>query len=296
MMNDNVKSIPPSRIAITGATGYIGSYLANFLQKRHYEIYKMGRHKDRASNIPFIQFELGKVNDYTALQGIDCLIHCAYDFSPIDYQMAKKINLDGSIDLFQNANRYGVNKIIYISTTSAFKNAISNYGRIKYELETQARQFNATIIRPGLVFNENPGGIVGALNRLVMKSSVVPIIGKGDQKFYPCHIEDLAFLLEYLFDHDIHDPIIAASEKVVTFKNIVTTLAQVHNKKCCLMPLPYEFIYLALKTAELLKIRTRMRSDSLKYMRYSNKNIDFSITRKSGIIFRPFDANTLLNC
>ena len=176
------------KVAITGASGYIGSYLVSFLQQRGHRIYEMGRKRCHTEPEFFIPFELGKENHYQKLQKIDVLVHCAYDFSPKTMEEIRSINVAGSIDLLQHAKNAGVSKIIYISSTSSFPEATSNYGRAKYEIELFAEKTGIEIIRPGLVFMKDPKGIIGALNNFVKKFPCIPMVGRGDQIFFPTHL------------------------------------------------------------------------------------------------------------
>lgn len=282
-------------IAITGSNGYIGSFLRNYLKAQGHTIYEMGRKAADSSN-HFIFFELGKSNDYSRLCDVDVLIHCAYDFSALDYQQIKNINYYGSLDLFEQAKKQGVKKIIYLSSTSAFAGAVSHYGRIKYEIELAVQAMGVISVRPGLVFNKQAGGIIRAIKKLVNKIKCIPIIGNGRQIFFPCHVEDLSALIAYLIEHEValqSQPIIAASEKTITFAELIKTLAHSQHKNVVLIPVPYAWIFFGLRLAELLKLRLGLRSDSLKYMKYYNKHPDFLSLHSTGIKFRPLTVETL---
>jgi nucleoside-diphosphate-sugar epimerase len=281
-------------VAITGASGYIGSHIAAVLKREGYGILAMGR-RPVAGTDGFIPFALGLQNDYAALEGMDMLIHCAYDFTCLGQAAIRRINGAGSATLFKEAKARGVKRIVFISSLSAFENALSDYGRVKFETEVAARAENGLIVRPGLVFGRDAGGIVGALYRLVQRLPCLPVVGKGDQPFYPCHIDDLCSLAMYLAAREMQEaaPINAACERTVTFREIVQTLADAHGKRVTLIPLPYMLIYAALKGAELLDLKTDLRSDSLKYMRRINPDVDFGFVRREGIAFREFTAGGL---
>lgn len=278
------------KIAIMGASGYIGAYLTRFLENKGHEVYAMGRKSAQKNTDKFIPFELGQSLDVTNLTGIEVLIHCAYDFSLTDYAAIRKINLEGSRELFEQAKKAGVKKIIYFSTTSAFETAQSFYGQIKFETEALARKYDAMIVRPGLVFSKNPGGIVGSINKIVQKSKLIPIIGSGNQEFYPCHLEDLSELIAFLLNISRHYelPIVAASEKAITFKELIQRMAAQFQKKPITVPVPYHFLFLGLKLAELFKLKLNLRSDSLKYLKHYNRHLDFKFIRDNKLHFRSF--------
>src|SRR5580704_8515888 len=94
------------KIAVTGATGYIGNHLVQWLTEKNHSVYSMGRKFFPGTN--FIKFQLGQNNDYRELENVDVLIHCAYDFEPRDYATIRAVNYQGSFDLFQNAIHAGV--------------------------------------------------------------------------------------------------------------------------------------------------------------------------------------------
>lgn len=277
-------------IAITGASGFIGSALVKKLKLSENKIVALGR--SEVSEVDQnIFFSLDSENSLLSLSGVDCLIHCAYDFKPTDFTTIKKINFDGSVRLFDIARRDGVKNIIFISTTSAFVGSISNYGKVKFLTEKHADKINATIVRPGLVFGENCGGIVGALKNFVKKFPFAPLIGKGDQLFYPCHIDDLINLIEFIIKEpqfNSQNPIIAASDKSVEFRQIIEKFAKEANKKIAMIQIPYWLIFSALKIAETIGVKIGFRSDSLKYMKRSNHQLNFDFSKKNQLNFREF--------
>jgi len=274
-------------IAITGSSGYIGSYLSRFLHEKKYQIYEMSR-KVQNSSVTQIPFTLGTINNYTPLKEIDVLIHCAYDFSHHDYLNSQKINLDGTIELFKAAREHGVKKIIYISSLSAFEKAKSNYGRIKYATEQHAKNYNAVIVRPGLVYDEHAKGIVGSINKVIKKSKIVPVLSLKEKMFYPCHLNDLSLFIEQLVKNDVEttSPFTAAAEQALSFAELIRNLASLQNRKVLLLPIPYSLVFGGLKAAELAKINIGFRSDSLKNIRFHPAHIAFDEGKKLGVTFR----------
>lgn len=283
-------------IAITGASGYIGSQFVSKLKSCGHHITALGRAKVSLADTN-INFTIG---EEISLNNIDVLIHCAHDFQPTNYDSNRKINFEGSVKLFEKARICGVKNIIFISTTSAFEGAISNYGRIKYETENYVRSLGGTVVRAGLVFGKNSngisGGIVGALNNFVKNFPFAPLVGEGKQIFYPCHLNDLSELISYLVTYSNLEPnlpIIAASEDSLTFKEIILTIAKKYNKKIITIPIPYFALFSGLFFAELLNLKMGLRSDSLRYMKQTNHNMDFNFIRNHQILFRPFTVDNL---
>jgi len=281
--------------AVTGAGGYLGTHIVNSMRSKGYTVYEMSRPKTTVIGDKYhLDFILGTAVNRDKLKNIDVLIHCAYDFTLRNKEDIQKINVDGSIRLLRAAKEAGVKKIIVISSVAAFEDAKSMYGKAKFAIEKEASNLDAFIIRPGLIFSKNPGGMIGSLRKMVSISRIIPIVGLGNQKFYLCHVNDLASLVFKLsiIKGSISNPIYAGLDKKITFKEIIRILAKVQNKTILLVPVPYTVLFSMLRFAELVGLKIGLRSDSLRGLVNRNRNIDFTETRKLGIVFREFNNET----
>jgi nucleoside-diphosphate-sugar epimerase len=282
------------KCAITGSNGYVGSVLNTFLLSKGYEIFEVRRIKNAESPDPHvIPFSLREDIDAERLRGLDALIHCAYDFRLYRWNDIQKVNVLGSKRLMEAAAKAGVRRLIVISTMSAFENCPSMYGKAKLEIEAAAINYGAVIVRPGLVYGPHPGGMVGSLNRVVSKSTLVPIIGRGNFRFYLTHQDDLAELIWKACEGEIQSaqPISAVSETWITFAQILKILAK--PKNIILFPIPAFPVWLLLRTLERLGKPSGFRSDSLVSLLHQNQTPSFELTRKAGVAFRAFSAETL---
>ena len=274
-------------VAVTGANGYVGSCVADYLRKHNFLVYEMGR--SFKSRQYFIPFSLEKEISPKSFKNIDVLIHCAWDFKQIMWKDIIRINVNGSLRLFKAAKKDGVKKIIFISTMSAFEGCKSLYGKAKLEVERKAREFNALVVRPGLVYNNRSAGMVGALEKLITISPLVPIVA-GNQVLYLCHSEDLSKLVTRSCTSNIKitKPIIAASEKGLRFREILRILAERKGKKRIFIPIPSWIVLFLLKIVEKVGIKTRLKSDSLISLLNADPRPDFTETRKTKVRFREF--------
>jgi nucleoside-diphosphate-sugar epimerase len=280
------------KIAITGADGFVGRHLVNFFSNKNFEVIELSRTTNPQSSYQHQYYYLGKKK--LKLAGIDVLIHCAYDFSLADYIDIQRVNVQGSLNLFKQAKEAGVNKIIHLSSMSAFDSAVSHYGKAKYAIEEASKLFGVIQVRPGLIFSAQNHGLIGALERLVKNFKILPLVGFGKQFFYPCHINDLAnLLLHLLINSECNDVITAASEEKINLKQLLELLALLRNKKVFFIPVPLALIYSGLKLSELFKFNIKFRSDSLTSIKFCNHNIDFSPIKKLNIKFRALNHKSL---
>ena len=283
--------------AVTGANGYVGSVVARRFRKDGWRVREM-RHDggfSGADDREWNSFSLERGAREEDLHGIETLIHCAYDFTPIRWSDIARINVDGSTRLFEAARAAGVSRIIHVSTMSAFEGCASLYGKAKLAIEEAAARAGAVCVRPGLVYGDEPGGTMGALETLVSTSPVIPLVGTGRYVQYLAHQEDLCDAILELSERqeDLpREPILAAAEQPRSLREILESLAVRQGKKVSFVPVPESLILAALKGAEALGLRPGFRSDSLISLVHPNPNPNFGPTRGIEASFRPFDLET----
>ena len=286
--------------AITGASGYVGSRISAYLSRKGWSIYELnhGTGNPAKNNGPVIDYSLDRAISSITLRGINVLIHCAYDFRPLHWKRINEVNVKGSVQLFDAANKAGVKKIIFISTMSAFTGCKSIYGKAKLEIETEALKIGATVIRPGLVFGNDAGGLIAALCQMVCAAKFIPLIGRGNQVLHLVHEQDLCRLVYKIVQNEgavFSKPIVAASEKGKTLKQILSVLTDIQKKKVVFIPIPWVLVWSGLKLVEIVGLRVAFRSDSLISLLNQEQNPDFGLTRRTGIAFREFDSTSLVS-
>jgi nucleoside-diphosphate-sugar epimerase len=148
------------------------------------------------------------------------------------------------------------------------------------------------IVRPGLIYGPEPRGLVGAIARAISGSRFVPLIGGGGQTLYTCHEDDLVALFDRLLvvDSVPTGPIVAASDTGVSLRQIAHILAARKKKTIVGVPVPWQAVWLALRSAEALGVKLAFRSDSVLSLTALAKAPDFSPTRSLGAPFRAFDS------
>jgi nucleoside-diphosphate-sugar epimerase len=277
------------RVAVTGASGYVGSRIARHLRASGLQVTELNR---RADNGCAKSFALGAEVPHDTLSGMDALVHCAYDFSASAWEEIKRVNVEGSLKLFEAARAAGVKRVVFISTLSAFRGCASLYGRAKLAVEEKAGAAGVIVVRPGLAHDDaRPGGVVGALSKLIDVAPVVPLVGDGRQVLYPCHSEDLARLVCALCAEQpqVNGPISAACRKGWYFRDILLAIAASKNKKPVLLPVPSALLTGGLRLVEFFGLKTRLRRDSLVSLINQNPNVDFTQLNSLGVTFRDFE-------
>ncbi|MGI8508465.1 MAG: NAD-dependent epimerase/dehydratase family protein [Gemmatimonadaceae bacterium] len=277
----------PARVAVTGANGYVGSCIARSLESQGLGV----RRLQRSGEGDFVShFALGRPIDPAAFDGVSALVHCAYDFNAADWIAIERTNVTGSLDLFDAARSAGVKTIVFISSMSAFEGCRSMYGRAKLEVEQKSAGLGVHSVRPGLVYGEEAGGMIGALSKLLGLPIVTPLVGSGSQVLYLVHEADLGRMIGEVCTGEKRlggKAAVAANSRPFPFKSILEVLARRDGSKKVFLPVPWQLEWLALKSAELIGLRMRLRSDSLISLINQDPHPDFS--QSAQFSFRDFE-------
>ncbi len=217
------------RALVTGATGFLGSHIAERLVARDDEVRALVRPSSDTAFLQKLGVELvtGDVADpqslAPAMAGMDALYHAAArvtDWGP--WRDFQRVTVDGTRNVLNAAMQAGVPRVLHVSTDgvyalSAFKGVVMEdsplekrfgwldyYRRSKLAAERIARRYAdegklaVTIVRPGLLFGERDRvmfpGIVSFL-----KSSSAAYLGRGDN------------LLPYIYAGDVAEACIAGA-------------------------------------------------------------------------------------
>jgi len=270
-----------SSVAITGASGYVGSAISRAFRANSWQVHELGRRSARPYDLS------GDVSvDWS---GIDALVHCAWDFTLTRWEEIDRVNVRGSVQLLEAARRAGVTRGVFISSLSCFEGCRSLYGQGKLAVERQAARLGFAVVRPGLVYGERPGGMMGSLEKAVQAGPVVPLIGDGSYPQYPVHEEDLAELVFALCQlaEPPAEPVSAASGEAIPFRDLLRRIAARHGRKPKFIPIPWRLILAGLKAMELAGLNPPFRSDSLTGFIFQNPDPNFESAHQM-TTFRPF--------
>ncbi len=110
-------------VAVTGATGFLGSHVTSALCERGYNVTAYVRDSQKASNLPdAVRVVVGDICDESmaasAVEGCDLVIHTVSNFRtasgpPESYHA---INVDGTNTMLKAAEAAGVDRFVHVST------------------------------------------------------------------------------------------------------------------------------------------------------------------------------------
>ena len=276
--------------AVTGASGYLGSRICQTLEADGWEIRRLGRSPD-PQDPHWRRYDVGAPIDAQLLDSVDLLVHAAYDFSLTRRSDIWRVNVEGTRRLLAAAQAGGIQRILVLSTMSAYEGTKQLYGRAKLDIEAATIAVGGCVIRPGLVYSRQPAGMAGALQKIT-RLPIVPLVA-GTARQYPVHLDDLMNAIAALAVNDRlpSGPLGIAQPTPVPFRDVLVALAAQEGRSCRFVPVPWQMLYWGLRLAEALPVRLPFRADSLLgLVRPAPSVPGADDLAEMGVTFRPFEA------
>lgn len=217
-------------ILVTGATGFVGSRLCEWLRVAGYEV-RAGTREMTGE----------------ALVGVDCVVHCAgrahvMDDKAVDALEAyRSVNVGFTQKVAQWAAESGVKQFIFLST---IKDASDAYGQSKREAESWLRDFFAplnislVILRPVLMYGPGVKGNFALLCRWVKRGIPLPLAGIVNQRSF-LSLENGCHLIEKVIEHrEVSGTFLVADRTLLSTPELIRAIALVFNKKARLFYCP----------------------------------------------------------
>ena len=251
------------RVAITGATGYVGDLIRRRCEQAGWSVVSLCR----PATMPRIAGEArpysleGPVDPLT-VGDLDALIHSAWDLRLTTRRAIHEVNVAGTRRLMEAATEGKVGRIIFISSMSAYPGTSQAYGQAKLACERIVARMGGVSIRPGLVYGDTGRGMAGTLRRLA-SLPVVPVVGGGAAQF-TVHEDDLASgVLKMVTSSSEHGALGLAHPEPVPFRRLLEGIGRTARSRRYFAPVPWRPLYCALRAAEMAHVPLPVRADSL---------------------------------
>jgi nucleoside-diphosphate-sugar epimerase len=191
----------PLRIALTGATGFVGKTLVPKLLVAGHDVKALVRDPARANLPEKVEAFQGSLADEESLksltQNCDVVLHVAGAISGLTSGDFIKANFHGSNAIALAAKQNGVKRFVYVSSLAATQPQIGPYGHSKaiaeQSLKVIFKDDQLLILRPCAVYGPGDTATLPLLQALMSKSAIIP--GASNNRFGMIHVEDLANIL-----------------------------------------------------------------------------------------------------
>jgi dihydroflavonol-4-reductase len=200
---------------VTGATGFVGSHLAEALKQRKYEVTALARSHGKAAALASqgVRVVWGDLHDAEALdravEGQDIVYHVAGVVAARDEAEFLRGNRDGTRNVLAAAEREGKPRFVLVSSLAAAgpsargapltgretPHPVTAYGRSKLAAEQSVMESSLrwSIVRPPMVYGPRDREILKVFR--LARLRIAPVFGDGAQELSAVHAADLATAL-----------------------------------------------------------------------------------------------------
>ena len=191
------------KIAVTGATGFVGRHLVERLLRENHEITILS-HSHHGEELFGKQVRVvrGSVEDRSALEqlcsGNHAVFHLVGIIAETKAKTFDKTVTEATRQLVDTCQRQKVSKIVYLSAMGTSAHSRTKYHQSKYQAEQAVilSGLDCVIFRPSIIYG--PGdGFVNTFVRLIRWSPFIPVIGSGKYRLQPIFIDDLTEALAH---------------------------------------------------------------------------------------------------
>ncbi len=239
-------------VAVIGATGFVGSHVVPHLASAGHRVIAVSRAGRRGTGWgEQVEARAADVTTGTgldeALVGADAAVHLVAIPRESKGSSFEAVNVRGTRRVVAAAERAEIQRLVHLSAMGVIDDPKLGYLDSKWRGEQAVREssLNWVVLRPSLLFGEGDGffNLVKATLRS-WSPGIVAIPGKGDARFQPLSVEDLAIAVEKsLTDVDRAGSVYElGGPDWVTYGQIVDEVMKVTRMRRLKLPMPIPLI------------------------------------------------------
>ncbi len=194
-------------VFLTGATGFVGSYVLRELLEQGHTVRCLARKPDELPVPVSARLERvkGDVSDPKRLQGVmrgcDAVIHLVgiIEENPEKGITFESVHYQGSVNVADEARASGIDRFLFMSANGARQDGVSGYQSTKWRAEQYIQKAGFrhwTVFRPSIIFGdpgpENPEFATRLAKTLIKPFPILPVFGDGNYKMQPVSVEEVA--------------------------------------------------------------------------------------------------------
>ena len=268
---------------IFGGSGQIGRNLIRKLTKNNYRVTVVTRNIHQKSyiiktqaNAGYIDIVEANIYDEKKIRDLLKKTSICINLIGILYEKKKGNSFKNIHSIFPSllaklCKEYNLKHFIHLSALGINEANDSKYAKSKLEGEISIlKSFPlATILRPSIVYSVDDNFTTNFMT-LLRRLPLFPIFYNGETKFAPIHCSDLTDIIYHVINNNIYSKVIeCVGPEILTFKQILSKLLLLINKKRILLPIPLKLAELQARLFELMP-NPLLTRDQLILLKYDN--------------------------
>lgn len=201
-------------VLVTGGAGFLGINLVRYLLERGYSVVSLDiasfDYPDVRDRVRVVTGDVRNIDAVEqAMVGADAVVHTAAALPLYPPEEIFTTDVDGTRNVFETASRYGVERVVHISSTAVYGipdhhpllesdrlDGVGPYGKAKIEaelvaLDYRARGMTVPILRPKSFVGPERLGVFALLYDWALDGRHFPMIGSGHNRYQLLDVEDL---------------------------------------------------------------------------------------------------------
>lgn len=214
-----------NQIIITGANGFLGSYLTTFFSEKGFKVIALVRSipNEKLPSVLYKHYQMNQTEDFDFFDENSILIHCAYVKKQLLIEN-EDINIFAAKHLIAQAKKNKIWQCVFVSSFSVAQNTDTYYVNQKQKVEEIFKAYNHLIVRPSLLIGN--GGLFENSIKTVKKFKVLPVIQGGNQPIYYVSVQDFASVLQTCLVNNIKGTLLVSNENYIYYKEFYSTIAK----------------------------------------------------------------------
>jgi UDP-glucose 4-epimerase len=248
-MRDDGRKGEPMKIAVFGASGFVGRNVVEALKETDMEIVASDIKEIEIAGVDFIKADLLDYDEVAkVVKDSDVVIHLAASPLPVSLEKPKlnaRINIEGTLNIMDAAKEHSIDKIIFSSASSLVGEVIYNpvdekhpckpktpYAVAKYACEHYLRIYQELYGLDYLIFRffniygpwqyPEGGGLIPMVHKKLTTEGTFNVFGDGSQTRDFVYVGDVAEFYLKAIKEDVKNEIVnLGTGKGATIKEVV---------------------------------------------------------------------------
>ena len=229
-------------VLLTGATGYVGSYLLDALLARGHAVRALSRGpapeldgRDGVETVRGDVVDRGSLDG--AFDGAEAVVHLVgiIDEAPSKGVTFERVHVDGTRNVAEAARAAGVGRFVHMSANGARPDGRSAYQTTKWRAEEVVRGAgfeHLVVFRPSTLFGDpgpdHPEFAKRLWETLVKPFPVLPVFGDGGYQLQPVHVRACAGAMAEAVTRDASDgaSYCVAGREQIAYREVLRRIAR----------------------------------------------------------------------